>query len=77
MMYGDISHWMMLKATIKTPSVAKLKMLSRLRTTANMVVDKPIIMAKVPAIESRSFQTFTFMHQLSFTDCRQLICLSQ
>jgi hypothetical protein len=57
-MYGDISHWKRFMATTKIPSVTRSNVPARLRTTAETSVDRPIIIAIVPAIDKRSFQTF-------------------
>ena len=59
--YGDMSHWMMLKATTITPKNKRSKTPVRLMITVNTKVDRPKIMANVPTIESRSFHMFIFL----------------
>ena len=56
-----MSHWIMLKATTTMPSVKRSKTPARLMITVKTSVDSPKIMAKVPAIESRSFHVFMFL----------------
>jgi hypothetical protein len=46
----------MLKATTKTPKVIRLKESAKIRITVKNNVDKPIIVASVPTMDSRSFQ---------------------
>ena len=58
--YGDMSHWIILKDTTRMASVRMSKTPARLMITVKTNVDKPKIMAKVPAIESRSFHVFMF-----------------
>lgn len=50
---------MMLKETAKIPRVKISKTPAKLMITVNTNVDSPKIMAKVPAMESRSFHAFT------------------
>jgi len=45
----------MLKSTTKMPRVRKLNASVRLRRTVKKRVDSPMIMARVPSMENRSF----------------------
>ena len=59
--YGDMSHWTMLKVTTSMASVKRSNTPVRLMITVKTNVDSPKIIAKVPAIESRSFHMFMFL----------------
>jgi len=55
-MYGEMSHWPMLKATTRMPRVMKSRVLNSVRIMVKTSVDRPRIMARVPAMDKRSFQ---------------------
>jgi len=61
-MYGANSHCAMFMTTTMMPKVRMLNMPARLRMTVKTSVDKPKIMAKVAAIERRSFQMLMGLH---------------
>ena len=52
----------MLNATTRMPKVTRSNEPTRLKITVKNNVDKPIIMARVPTIDRRSFQVLTFLY---------------
>ena len=58
MMYGDISHWIMLKATTMKGMNSRLTPAKDMMTVKNRV-DNPIMSARVPIKEKRSFHKLT------------------
>lgn len=63
-MYGAISHCTMLIVTTRMPNVKRSNTPAKLRMTVNTKVDNPIIRAKVPAIERRSFHRLIILFTL-------------
>ena len=55
----------MLKATTKMPKVIRLKEPAKLRITVKNSVDKPIIIARVPTMDNRSFQRLISVSSVS------------
>lgn len=66
----------MLKPTTSKPSVTKLNVLNKLRSTVKTSVDRLIMRAKVPAIEKRSFHIPIAYTEHSDEVQKQLIFLS-